>query len=121
MYISLYSDLCNLFEELLDTTERKIAIHFSELNIRPLQLVFPWIFYCFIGYIDIHQVFYLLDRIVATKSLDILVVYAMSLLYKEKIDILQLKSFDQIQGLLHKSMEKDVMQETVRSYLAFHH
>ena len=43
--------LCILFEELLYTSEKKILEKFESLNIQPLRIVFPWIFYCMIGYI----------------------------------------------------------------------
>ena len=77
-------------------------------------------FYCFVGYIDIQQIFYLFDRMIGMKSLDILALYAVSLIFKEKANILQAKSFDSIQEVLHRSMEEDIMQETVKYYLAYH-
>ena len=39
-------------------------------------------FFCFIGYIPTEQFFLLLDRIIAYKSLEILPLYAVSLLHK---------------------------------------
>lgn len=37
----------------MDTTEKKLCTHFNNLGLQPLRLVFPWLFYCFIGYVDI--------------------------------------------------------------------
>ena len=81
-----------LFEELLWNNEKKIVAKFEELHIQPLRIVFPWMFYCFIGFINLEQFFLLLDRIIGCKSLEIIPLYCISLLFKEKTAILEAKS-----------------------------
>ena len=61
--------LCVLFEELLNSTEKKIVRKLETLCIQPLRIIFPWLFYCFIHYIEPEQFFLILDRIIGTKSL----------------------------------------------------
>lgn len=74
--------LSMLFEELLWSTEKKIVYKLEELHIQPIRLVFPWLFYCFINYIEPEQFFLLLDRIIGTQSLEILPLYCMSIFFK---------------------------------------
>jgi hypothetical protein len=81
---------------MLWNSEKKLVAKFEELKISPLRIVFPWMFYCFIGYIPIEQFFLLLDRIIGTKSLEIIPLYCVSLLFKEKTPILEAKSQSQI-------------------------
>ena len=83
-----YVGLCILFEEMLWNSQKKLVAKFEELSIQPLRIVFPWMFYCFIGYINLEQFFLLLDRIIGSKSLEIIPLYCMALLFKEKTAIL---------------------------------
>jgi hypothetical protein len=86
-----------LFEEMLWTTERKIVQKLEELKIQPLRIVFPWIFYCFIGYVEVEQFFLILDRVIGAQSLEILPLYCISVMFKEKTAILEAKSQGEIQ------------------------
>lgn len=63
-------------------------LKFEQLNIQPLRIVFPWIFYSFIGYIHVEQFFLMLDRMIGAKSMEILPLYAMAVLFKCKGEIL---------------------------------
>ena len=65
---------------------------FEELQIQPLKIVFPWIFYCFIGYVSTEQFFLILDRVIGSKSLELLPLYCVSILFKEKTAILDAKN-----------------------------
>lgn len=49
-------------------------------------------FYCFIGYVNVEQFFLLFDRIVGSKSMEIIPLYCVSLLFKEKEAIMEAKS-----------------------------
>jgi len=49
-----------------------------------------------IGYIEVEQYFLMMDRIIATKSLEIIVVYCVALLFKAKSQILDSKNEMQI-------------------------
>ena len=57
-----------------------------------MRIVFPWIFYCFIGYVSVEQFYLLLDRVVGMRSLEIVPLYCVSLLFKEKTAILEAES-----------------------------
>ena len=49
-------------------------------------------FYCFIGYVEVEQFFLLLDRIMGTKSLEILPLYCAAMFFKERTAILEAKT-----------------------------
>ena len=36
--------------------EPEVCYHLNQLGINPLKTAFPWIFYAFVGYLDIDQV-----------------------------------------------------------------
>ena len=36
--------------------EPEVCYHLNQLGISPLKLVFPWIFYSFVGYLEVDQV-----------------------------------------------------------------
>ena len=48
--------LCKLFEDLLQMFEPEVCYHLNQLGISPLKIAFPWIFYCFVGYLEVDQV-----------------------------------------------------------------
>lgn len=104
----------------MDTTERKLCTHLAGLSVQPLRLVFPWLFYCFIGYVDIEQVFYLLDRIVAMKSLEVLAVYAVALLSKERQALMEARTAAEVEQLVQHLPRNDYLAETLRHYLVYH-
>ena len=87
---------------------------FEELSIQPLKIVFPWMFYCFIGYINLEQFFLLLDRIIGSKSMEIIPLYCIALLFKEKTAILEAKNQSEIEEILEESMYDDCFIETIR-------
>lgn len=70
--------------------------------------MFPWIFYCFIGYVSTEQFFLIFDRIIGTRSLEILPLYCVSMLFKEKTAILEARSEGEIQEILESSLEEDI-------------
>mmetsp|Transcript_40046 Transcript_40046/g.38580 ORF Transcript_40046/g.38580 Transcript_40046/m.38580 type:complete len:315 (-) Transcript_40046:21-965(-) len=71
--------LCKLFEDLLQMYEPEVCFHLNSLSISPLKTAFPWIFYCFVGFLEIDQVFLLYDRILGFESLEILPIMAAAL------------------------------------------
>jgi hypothetical protein len=68
--------LCKLFEDLLQMYEPEVCYHLNTLGISPLRVAFPWIFYSFIGYLEVDQIFLLWDRILGFESLEILPIFA---------------------------------------------
>lgn len=71
--------LCKLFEDLLQMFEPEVCYHLNQLGISPLKTAFPWIFYAFVGYLDIDQIYLLWDRILGFESLEILPIFAASI------------------------------------------
>lgn len=92
----------------------------EELKVQPLRIVFPWIFYCFVGYIEVEQFFLILDRIIGAQSLEILPLYCVSIMFKEKTAILESKTPAEVQEILEESLKEDVFLETVRDYFKYH-
>ena len=45
--------LCKFFEDLLQMYEPEVCYHLNQLGISPLKIAFPWIYYCFGGYLEI--------------------------------------------------------------------
>lgn len=45
--------LCKLFEDLLQMFEPEVCYHLNQLGIQPLKIAFPWIFYAFVGYLEV--------------------------------------------------------------------
>lgn len=66
------------------------------LGVEPLDVAFPWLYYCFIGYIDVDQLYFLFDRILGYRSLEILVLFAVSIFCKYEEEILRCKRDDEI-------------------------
>lgn len=48
--------LCKLFEDLLQMYEPEVCFHLNSLGISPLKTAFQWIFYAFVGFLEIDQV-----------------------------------------------------------------
>lgn len=102
--------LCKLFEDLLQMFEPEVCYHLNQLGINPLKTAFPWIFYAFVGYLDIDQVInfvvlysiqiYLLwDRILGFESLEILPIFAASIFVFRANLILNCSSLDEFEEL----------------------
>jgi hypothetical protein len=64
--------LCKLFEDLIQTYEPEVCYHLNLLGINPLKTVFPWLYYAFVGMLEVDQIYYLYDRILGFDSLEIL-------------------------------------------------
>lgn len=71
--------LCKLFEDLLQMFEPEVCYHLNQLGISPLKTAFPWIFYAFVGYLDVDQIYLVWDRILGFESLEILPIFAASI------------------------------------------
>ena len=71
--------LCKFFEDLLQIYEPEVCYHLNQLSINPLKIAFQWIFYGFIGYLEIDQLYLLWDRIVGFENLEILAILAASI------------------------------------------
>jgi hypothetical protein len=61
----------------------------DQLGIRPLELVFPWIFYAFAGHLSVGQTLLLWDRVLSYGSLMIVPVLAVAILAFRKKQIVK--------------------------------
>lgn len=68
--------MCKLFEDLLQTYEPEVCYHLNLLNIQPLKTVFPWLYYAFVGVMEVDQLYFIYDRILGFESLEILPILA---------------------------------------------
>lgn len=81
----------------------------------PIKIAFPWIFYAFIGYIEVQQLNLLFDRIIGYKSLEILSIYAIGLFKNRSKQILQCTTPEQVEELFLPPMQ-DPFLETIKNY-----
>mmetsp|Transcript_28954 Transcript_28954/g.51761 ORF Transcript_28954/g.51761 Transcript_28954/m.51761 type:complete len:524 (+) Transcript_28954:94-1665(+) len=80
--------LCRLFEDLLQTFESELVYNLDQIGISPIKIAFPWIFYCFAGFIDVEQVLLLWDRIIGFDGLAVVAVFAASI-FSYRADMLK--------------------------------
>lgn len=64
--------------------------------------------------------FYLFDRIIAMKSLEILAVYAVALLAKERQAILEARTVHEVEQLVEQLPKTDYIAETIKQFLVYH-
>ena len=68
--------LWKLFEDLLQTYEPEVCYYLNSLGISPLKVAFPWIFYCFIGYLEVSELWHLFDRIIGFDTVEMVPILA---------------------------------------------
>ena len=85
------------------------------LGAEPLKIAFPWMFFCFIGYIETDQVFLLFDRIIGFRSLEILPVLAVGIFRKRAIQLLACQDLKEVESHFQGYLP-DLFLETVRDY-----
>jgi hypothetical protein len=93
--------LCRLFEDLLQAYDSDLMYHMNQLGIPPLRVAFPWIFYSFVGFIEVEQVFLLWDRMIGYDSPDIIVLLAVALFVYRSDALMQCSSKEEIDDLFY--------------------
>lgn len=93
--------LCRLFEDLLQAYDSDLVYHLNQLGIPPLKIAFPWIFYSFVGFIEVEQVYLLWDRMIGYDSPDIIVFLAVAIFVYRSDAIMQCTSKDEIDDLFY--------------------
>ncbi|KAL9657094.1 hypothetical protein ABK040_002720 [Willaertia magna] len=77
--------LCKLFEDLLQDKDPQLFYHLLQLNIKPLDISYKWIFYAFSGYLKVDQLLLLWDRIIGFNNLFLVPVLAVAIfLFRSK-------------------------------------
>jgi hypothetical protein len=70
-----------LFENLVKEADSELFFHISHnLGSHPLDIVFKWILYAFVGVLDAEQVLLMWDRMIGFNSVDVIAVTAAALL-----------------------------------------
>eukprot|EP01059_Diplonema_ambulator_P002537 TRINITY_DN12161_c0_g1_i1.p1 TRINITY_DN12161_c0_g1~~TRINITY_DN12161_c0_g1_i1.p1 ORF type:complete len:540 (+),score=219.12 TRINITY_DN12161_c0_g1_i1:51-1670(+) len=91
--------LSKLFEKLVQVYNPDVVYHCISLNLRPLELAFPWMFTAFSGYLEVDQVLYLWDRIIAYDTLQLLPLAAASIFLWRGRAILQCETAQEVRDL----------------------
>ncbi|CAG9314513.1 unnamed protein product [Blepharisma stoltei] len=101
--------LCRLFEDVLQAYDPDMVYKLYQLGVSPLKIAFPWIFYCFIGFIEVEQTFMLWDRIIGYDSPEIVALLAASLFIYRTDLIMQCSSQEEIEDLFYDLQHVKVM------------
>ena len=101
--------LCKLFEDLLQMYEPEVCYHLNTLGISPLRVAFPWMFYSFIGYLEVDQIFLLWDRILGFESLEILPIFATAIFVFRANLILNCSNQEEFEELFYDFSQIKVM------------
>ncbi|EGF83808.1 hypothetical protein BATDEDRAFT_21298 [Batrachochytrium dendrobatidis JAM81] len=89
--------LCLTFEVLMKQADAVVFYHLSSsLQLSPLNLVFKWILYGFVGILDCEQVLLLWDRVIAFDSLELIPLTAVALVYHRRKQIMEAQTADQV-------------------------
>ncbi|XP_050454907.1 TBC1 domain family member 19 [Cataglyphis hispanica] len=92
--------LCLLFERLLQCHEPQLWIHFKNLHIQPIRIVFKWLMRGFSGHLPPEQLLYLWDLILGYDSLEIIPLLAVTILSFRKENLLQVNTQQNIEAVL---------------------
>lgn len=65
-----------------------------------MRLAFKWLFFSFVGYLDVQQVFQLFDRIIGFDSNQVLVFLALGIFTLREEDLLECEEIEQVDELL---------------------
>ena len=84
-----------------------IISYFSKTDIYPLQIAFPWIFYCFIGYLDVDQIFCVFDRMLGSKNLEILALLSVAIISNKEQSILNCQKYHEVMSVFDDLIEEN--------------
>ncbi|XP_013186975.1 TBC1 domain family member 19 [Amyelois transitella] len=92
--------LCLLYERLLEAHEPLLWIHFRNININPIRVVFKWLMRAFSGHLPPDQLLLLWDAILGYDCLEILPLLAISILSFRKENIFQVNTIQNVDAVL---------------------
>ena len=101
--------LAKLFEDLLQMYEPEVCYHMNTLGIQPLKTAFPWLYFAFVGTLEVDQIFLLFDRILGFESLDIIAILAAGIFVFRANLILNCTSQDEFDELFSDLSQIKVM------------
>ena len=64
-----------------------------------MNIAFPWMMYCFIGYLEVEQLFQLFDRLLGYNDLELLPILAASIIISKKNEIVKARSSIEIEKI----------------------
>lgn len=74
-----------------------------------MSVVFPWMMFCFIGYLDTEQLFVLFDRIIGYNSLEIVAILAAAVMHSYADQVMKCKTQQQIESLFDNLYEVNIV------------
>ncbi|XP_072941628.1 TBC1 domain family member 19 isoform X2 [Epargyreus clarus] len=92
--------LCLLYERLLEANEPLLWIHFRNININPIRVVFKWLMRAFSGHLAPDQLLLLWDAILGYDCLEILPLLALAILSFRKENIFQVNTLQNVDAVL---------------------
>ncbi|KAG5345590.1 TBC19 protein, partial [Acromyrmex charruanus] len=92
--------LCLLFERLLQCHEPQLWVHFKNIHIQPIKIVFKWLMRGFSGHLPPEQLLYLWDLILGYDSLEIIPLLAVTILSFRKENLLQVNTQQNVEAVL---------------------
>ncbi|XP_017892877.1 TBC1 domain family member 19 isoform X1 [Ceratina calcarata] len=92
--------LCLLFERLLQCHEPLLWIHFRNIHIQPVKVVFKWLMRGFSGHLPPEQLLYLWDLILGYDSLEIISLLAVAILSFRKENLMQVNNQQTVEAVL---------------------
>ncbi|KAH9629060.1 hypothetical protein HF086_011323 [Spodoptera exigua] len=92
--------LCLLYERLLEANEPLLWIHFRNININPIRVVFKWLMRAFSGHLPPDQLLLLWDAILGYDCLEILPLLALAILSFRKENIFQVNTLQNVDAVL---------------------
>ncbi|KAJ0179591.1 hypothetical protein K1T71_005303 [Dendrolimus kikuchii] len=92
--------LCLLYERLLESNEPLLWIHFRNININPIRVVFKWLMRAFSGHLPPDQLLLLWDAILGYDCLEILPLLALAILSFRKENIFQVNTLQNVDAVL---------------------
>ncbi|KAG6463712.1 hypothetical protein O3G_MSEX014036 [Manduca sexta] len=92
--------LCLLYERLLEANEPLLWIHFRNININPVRVVFKWLMRAFSGHLPPDQLLLLWDAILGYDCLEILPLLALAILSFRKENIFQVNTLQNVDAVL---------------------
>ncbi|XP_038213415.1 TBC1 domain family member 19 [Zerene cesonia] len=92
--------LCLLYERLLEANEPLLWIHFRNINVNPIRVVFKWIMRAFSGHLPPDQLLLLWDAILGYDCLEILPLLAVAILSFRKENIFQVNTLQNVDAVL---------------------
>ena len=80
------------------------------LGFEPLPIVMHWMMYCFIGNLEVEQLFCLFDRIIGYNSLEVVAILAAGVILKKAEKIIKSKTRDKIEEVCYNLKDINVVE-----------